>query len=286
MKPIVKLSFLAALAGAFTLSSCDGNSGGGEDDILLGKYADVAVKYEILDADSEYRSMEFTESGYAIIEEISDHVLAAPVKSYAPYASTYKMYTYTRSKDLYDVNGFGKVKYENGNLTIDGGDPISVKKDNSTAPSTLSRLYKSWTVKRTIISVKGGKFGSTGIGKTFTGFSPKAITEYIKENGVTVPEGVSEYVVKDITFTAAKTFAINFSAPSKAEPYVGTWNISGTSFSYDLGDLFGDSVINSEANGTIDLAKDGKTCTVVIKGKFTAGGSDYTTEIELELTAA
>ena len=282
MKSVYKVALLAVAAGVFTLVSC-GDKGGKEDAVVLAPHIDEAVKIVFAETDYEtakLASIEFTEGGYAIVEKIGIKGSGIARKKVASYVD---VLGYTYSNGVYNVNTFGKVKLNGKKVSINDGSEYTVTTPGRSVPTTLNPLLKSWKVSRAILSVKGGDFGSTGIGKTFNGFSIKEITEYIASNGVTVPEGLSSLVVKDITFTGQGTFVINFTS---GDPYVGSWKLSGTSFSYNLSNSDGDSILNGSANGSIDLSKDGKSCEVEIKGEFTAGGAKYTTEVELELTAS
>ena len=88
------------------------------------------------------------------------------------------------------------------------------------------------------------------------------------------------YRVKNIIITGDNTFVIKF---TEKYPFYGKWNLSGSTFSYDLGDL-GNAIINGKATGTFTFPAY-NTALLDVKATITAGGTTYEGRLELTLKA-
>lgn len=281
MKLISKSLFITALAACTAFVSC----GGGSDDpeIKDGKFVDMAAKYDLVDpvplASTELKSIEFTTDGRALLVEEADKE-----------SVRISEFTFTKAGNgTYSINGFGTVKVNGTSLTITpAGSSTVTRSSNVTVTGSGVRtadkqFFHTWKVSRSIIVVKGGNVNIGG-GKTFNGLNAKEIADYIASQGVTIPDMdiISGYTVKTITLSPAGTIAIEFTTP--ANNYLGSFNLSGKSFSYTMSIGQGNSFINVNASGTAEIKK-GK-CEIVINGTFTAGGTTYTTNVELTLQPA
>ena len=283
MKTITKIILIAASCAA--MAACGGK---GDDGIPEGKYADKAASYDltsdlVLSDGTSLTDIEFTGDGEAIITKESGTIKKATITTY-DFSST------KSTKGTYTVKGFGTVEVDGTNLTItEGGKklgPVSanVKLIDSGLRNADKQFFHTWKVDRTILLVKGGTFGTVGVGKTFDGCNATAIANYIKDQGVTIEDidTISGYSVKTITLSPTGTIAIEFSNPDNN--YLGTWGYSGGAFRYAMTIGVNNSIINTNATGTATIK--GKKAELVIKGTFTVNGVTYDTQVEFTLSVA
>lgn len=293
MKKTFKFALAAMAAAAMTLSCTPTTTEEKEvaEPLETPEYAEVAQKIEFAkDNTLGLRSIEFTESGLAIIERIQG------VKSDPTERVIIEVRTYTYNGNVFTITEFGTVTVttsgSNTTATVTGSDgkpvsePVTVpEKQDGTG---IEALCRTWVVEETSITIKGGSFSSAGIGRTFQGCNVDAIAEYAKENGVNITEQIVGYKVKSISYTATGTFLIDFES---AEDFKGEWKLGGfkadangvftSSFDYELDYELGNSIINANATGNI-VIKDPK-CVVTINGAISSGSTTYTTAIEFVL---
>lgn len=293
MKKTFKFALAAMAAAAMTLSCTPTTTEENEvaEPLETPEYAEVAQKIEFAkDNTLGLRSIEFTESGLAIIERIQG------VKSDPTERVIIEVRTYTYNGNVFTITEFGTVTVttsgSNTTATVTGSDgkpvsePVTVpEKQEGTG---IEALCRTWVVEETSITIKGGSFSSAGIGRTFQGCNVDAIAEYAKENGVNITEQIVGYNVKSISYTATGTFLIDFET---AEDFKGEWKLGGfkadangvltSSFDYELDYELGNSIINANASGNI-VIKDPK-CVVTINGAISSGSTTYTTAIEFVL---
>jgi|GEM_PF-6707006 len=302
MKKAFKFALAAMAAAAMTLSCTPTTTEEKEvaEPLETPEYAEVAQKIEFAkDNTLGLRSIEFTESGLAIIERIqgvTPQACIQVVKSDPAERVIIEVRTYTYNGNVFTITEFGTVTVttsgSNTTATVTGSDgkpvsePVTVpEKQEGTG---IEQLCRAWVVEETSITIKGGSFSSAGIGRTFKGCNVDAIAEYAKENGVNITEQIVGYNVKSISYTATGTFLIDFES---AEDFKGEWKLGGfkadangvltSSFDYELDYELGNSIINANATGNI-VIKDPK-CTVTINGEITNGSTKYTTAIEFVL---
>ncbi len=295
MKKTFKFALAAMAAAAMTLSCTPTTTEENEvaEPLETPEYAEVAQKIEFAkDNTLGLRSIEFTESGLAIIERIQG------VKSDPTERVIIEVRTYTYNGNVFTITEFGTVTVTtsgstttatvtttgNNGETVTGGVTVPEKQEGT----GIEQLCRTWVVEETSITIKGGSFSSAGIGRTFQGCNVDAIAEYAKENGVNITEQIVGYNVKSISYTATGTFLIDFES---AEDFKGEWKLGGfkadangvltSSFDYELDYELGNSIINANASGNI-VIKDPK-CVVTINGAISSGSTTYTTAIEFVL---
>ena len=279
---------LVAACAALALVSCTKENGKQEVKFAAPEYSNKAVKVKINDSSTSIdlngksvSDIEFTESGYAVIATTAvkaddDVIVVAP-------------YTYENGE--YVIEGFGKVKIENGKIivtTASGTVTVNVTITNTETPSEGSQewnLCRAWTVADFKIAVKGGTLGSNGVGKLFTNPTMAAVKAFLVENKVNIPSDVEieNYDIVDVNFTKQNTFFINF---KKADPFVGVWDVSARGFHYDL-TTGGNYIFNGEADGKISFEKRNNVdyCIFTVTGVIENGNDRYTSEITLSLKA-
>ncbi|MCR5519072.1 MAG: hypothetical protein K6F21_01955 [Bacteroidales bacterium] len=294
MKLYSKILLVAvATVSALAMVSCNKDNGKDEAEATFEapEYADAAKTVTITDSQNavsidgqEVSEFEFTESGYAVI------TLNKKTKADSENGVIIAPYTY--SNGVYTIEGFGTIKIENGKLvvTTNSGNTVTVTAtvSESTTPSEGStewNLCRAWTLVDFKISVKGGSLGSTGVGKLFTNPKMSVIKAWLVEQKVNIPEDVvlENYDVVDINFTSNGTFFINF---SKADPFVGAWDIKSNSFHYELSSG-GNYIFNGSADGNISFKKENNidVCVFTVNGEIVNGNDKYTSEIVLTMKA-
>jgi len=293
MKFYSKILLVAVAAiSALAMVSCNKDNGNDEVEATFEapEYAEAAKTVTITDSETtvsidgqEVKEVEFTESGYAVISfnkktkaESDSDVIVAP---------------YTYSNGVYTIEGIGTVKIENGKLVVttsEGTITVTATVSNTTTPpqgSTEWNLCRAWTLVDFKISVKGGSLGSTGVGKLFTNPKMSVIKAWLQEQKVNIPEDIvlEDYDVVDINFTSNGTFFINF---SKADPFVGEWDINSNKFEYELS-TGGNYIFNASAEGSISFKKENNVdvCVFTVNGEIENGNDKYTSEIVLTMKA-
>ena len=118
--------------------------------------------------------------------------------------------------------------------------------------------------------VEGGK---VSLGKEFIGLNFQEIAIALRKAGADFTdkdiESFNGYTVGEIIFTGANTLTRAFSG---AIPFYGTWNLSGTSFNWQLEDS--NAMISGQASGTICFPFD-KKCELSVKGTIQDGTMSY-----------
>lgn len=194
----------------------------------------------------------------------------------------------------YNVEGVGKFEIigstiqftpagSSSSITVNG----ATVKDIVAGSDLIANMSRSWTVSSSIISVKGAALGSAGIQKKIDGtldlYEFATWAEGLNK-GISFSDKdkkeLSGYRVKNIIITGDNTFVIKF---TEKYPFYGKWNLSGSTFSYDLGDL-GNAIINGKATGTFTFPAY-NTALLDVKATITAGGTTYEGRLELTLKA-
>ena len=288
MKLYSKILFVAAAMCAVTLVSCNKEKGGEteEAEFKAPEFVDAAKKIVVSDvvptAEKQVKEIEFTEGGYAIITY---------VKTKADTEEEVEVLPYTVQNSEYNIPGFGKVKIEGNNVTIttDAGATVTVTAtvtDTETPQegTTEFNLYRAWVLYDLKVSVSGGDL-KTGVGKLFTyPVTMAKIDSWLKEQKVSVPDDVTitDYDVKDISFTKEGTILVNF---SKADPFVGVFKLNGKNFHYDLKGGVSNYVFNGSADGSVDFYREDNVdyCAWTILGEIKNGNKTYKSEIDFTL---
>ena len=291
---------VAALSTAVFVSCNKNNDPYGDDDNYVAQpveaptYADQAVVVDLSAAPvttnkgDKIKSIEFTESGYAIItKESSSQVAPSAFTKASDNDESTTVTTYTFSNGVYDVLGFGKVEIKGATVTITAtgtGDDAPSENYNGAAEinsgNSTNDVYSSWKIYSTNVVVKGS---GVSVDHLFEGSKAASLYEmakYINEKKhVIEADDFKSYDIESVTLTKNGTFLVKFKG---AKPYVGSYNLSGKSFSYKL-DVEGNFALNAEANGSIEIDKTSNLCVLDINGKFTYNNDSYTTKITLKL---
>lgn len=277
-----RFTIMLAIAAAAMLAavSCTEKNTKNEECILKEPvYAAVAAKYEFTEpvviGASTIKSIEFTESGYAIITK-----LVPNVKAENEYREEVEVTTYSLNENGgYQVQGLGEVKTEDQALTI--GEQSYPARLTEQAPinDDTKDLCRTWVISETTLSLKGGSLGNTAIGKLFRHGKVDEMVAWARDHNVKVGE-VHGYNVVDITFTKAGTFLVNFES---VEPFSGHWELNGTEFTYDtptIQDIFN----NASAHGAVVPLPNGYMLTAT--GSAEHGGEMYEATVEITLAPA
>lgn len=227
------------------------------------------------------KSLEFTESGYAIIT----------TDKYALKSSndgeTTTVTTFTYNAGVYDVLGFGKVEIKGATVTITAtgtGDDAPSENYNGAAEinsgNSTNDVYSSWKIHSTNVVVKGNGISVDHLFEGSKASSLYEMAKYINEKKQVIKaEDFVDYAIESVTLTKNGTFLVKF---SKAKPYVGDFKLSGKSFSYKL-NVEGNFALNAEATGSVEIDSKTNLCVLVINGQFSYNNDSYTTKVTLNL---
>ena len=275
MKRIIALLFIAALAAA-AITSCRKDDSVKEDVIVLEEpaFAQNAAKYTFVEpvtvGESLVKSIEFTESGYAIITK-----LVSVTKADIEYVEVTEIVPYSVSEQgTYQVESVGEVIPAEGSLVIaEQSYPATVEVASEEVDNT--DIYRTWTVEAVDISVrKDGE--SVGVGKIFRHGNLDLIADWVIEKGYDISD-IEGYNIVDVTLTKLGTLLVNF---EESEPFTASITIKDGEFSY-YSNQIGNSFLNAEATGTVEV-KNGK-CKLAIAGSAENNGNKYRTTVTLTL---
>ncbi len=247
--------------------------------------------------------LETTEAGKVFVDAMIDKDDLIPTEDYSKFKKHKKDAngnllfrvegTFVGSKDKFDIKdkkGTKKVAEvvlkatkasSKMSLTFTvGGESQTVVANVTTAnkPSgLLANLCMSFKVHRTVIDVDG-----VG-GNWWDGCDLVTIAAWLKKNGVNIPDDISGYQVVDITFTANNTVEFSF---KEAQPFYGTYSLSGNKFSYDLTTgQGGNSFLNAKGSGDVSLQYVKNTACLVLKinSSIATSSKTYTGSLEFDL---
>ena len=259
-------------AALFSLAACNKDNGNNGSDDNGGLVAPVnaknAIKINLADNELNLKSIELTESGKYIL------AFADPVK--ATIVFRYKTGVYTVNGQTFNLKGYGTAEIHDDYVVVKpDGYPTSIKVNLSKGdvyPDTgiYNTLARTWKVDNVRMSVV---LNGNTITVTKNGCDLPAIAAELKQKGVNVNEQlVAGYVVQDVIFTRAKTFAIEFTGK---DPYVGQYNLSSNgSFSYDF-QVPGNDIINGSSTGQATFDNETKQMVVTINATVTNGTSTF-----------
>ena len=185
--------------------------------------------------------------------------------------------SYTYSDGKYKLAGFGTLEITSGSFILlpglTGASSVTCPasfRAMSTSGTLANNTARTWKVMRTYVEVEGGK---VSLGKEFIGLNFQEIAIALRKAGADFTdkdiESFNGYTVGEIIFTGANTLTLAFSG---AIPFYGTWNLSGTSFNWQLEDS--NAMISGQASGTICFPFD-KKCELSVKGTIQDGTMSY-----------
>ena len=165
-------------------------------------------------------SIEFTESGLYAVGTLTRGEL------------NYRMGEYSVAGDVYTLNGYGSVQFDNSNA---GQVEIVVTQDGKpaeTMPATFSRatgtdqLYRGWTIDKTRVTVRGWTTASAD----FKGCNLYEIAQFIRNNGHDAPDDIAPGLeLRSISFTGTEKM---FFAYSDGTGDASEFKYNGSSFTY------------------------------------------------------
>ena len=189
--------------------------------------------------------------------------------------------TYTLSGDF---KGTVEVSGTGTNVTVtvseDGQAAVTVSAE-AEEPASDDTVFRTWTIDNLRIKVTGGDLKDAGVSYTTSnGADLDEIAQYLKDNGVNFnAEEYKGYNIKTITVSGCGGFIVEFTG---AEAYVGSSNVSSTSFSYDFTvGTGGSNLINAKGNGSIGYVKD--ICVLTLNGTIKGETKQYNVVLEFRL---
>ena len=204
-------------------------------------------------------------------------------------------YIYDKDGNIYRLEHFGEVKVSEGHFTLipkfqlvlKAGEPepaaITLPATISTITTTTtvaSNLSRTWKVVDTYISIQGGK-NQVSFSNSFTGCDFHEIGKNCKDMKVSLSDddlaALQGYKVKEIMLEGNNSIIITFDSK---DPYYGSYNANGTSFSWSLNDS--NQLLSASASGTVGFPKNGQV-ELVLNTTVTGGNETYTGTITLRL---
>lgn len=275
-KSLILLALSALMIPAFIACNKDDSKDENAAKFEAPKYQKSAQKLTLKDGD--IKSIEFTESGRYIMEKV---VTKAEESVFFTGTFTVNGTTYTLSGDFkgtVEVSGTGA----NVSVTVseDGQAAVTVSAE-AEEPASDDTVFRTWTIDNLRIKVTGGDLDAAGVSYTTKkGADLDEIAQYLKDNGVNFnAEEYKGYNIKTITVSGCGGFIVEFTG---AEAYVGSSNVSSTSFSYDFTvGTGGSNLINAKGNGSIGYVKD--ICVLTLNGTIKGETKQYNVVLEFRL---
>lgn len=275
-KSLILLALSALMIPAFIACNKDDSKDENAAKFEAPKFQKSAQKLTLKDGD--IKSIEFTESGRYIMEKV---VTKAEESVFFTGTFTVNGTTYTLSGDFkgtVEVSGTGA----NVSVTVseDGQAAVTVSAE-AEEPASDDTVFRTWTIDNLRIKVTGGDLKDAGVSYTTSnGADLDEIAKYLKDNGVNFnAEEYKGYNIKTITVSGCGGFIVEFTG---AEAYVGSSNVSSTSFSYDFTvGTGGSNLINAKGNGSIGYVKD--ICVLTLNGTIKGETKQYNVVLEFRL---
>ena len=272
-KSLILLALSALMIPAFIACNKDDSKDENAAKFEAPKFQKSAQKLTLKDGD--IKSIEFTESGRYIMEKV---VTKAEESVFFTGTFTVNGTTYTLSGDFkgtVEVSGTGA----NVSVTVseDGQAAVTVSAE-AEEPTSDDTVFRTWTIDNLRIKVTGGDLKDAGVSYTTSnGADLDEIAKYLKDNGVNFnAEEYKGYNIKTITVSGCGGFIVEFTG---AEAYVGSSNVSSTSFSYDFTvGTGGSNLINAKGNGSIGYVKD--ICVLTLNGTIKGDTKEYNVVLE------
>ncbi|MBR4233327.1 MAG: hypothetical protein IKR96_02140 [Bacteroidales bacterium] len=275
-KSLILLALSALMIPAFIACNKDDSKDENAAKFEAPKFQKSAQKLTLKHGD--IKSIEFTESGRYIMEKV---VTKAEESVFFTGTFTVNGTTYTLSGDFkgtVEVSGTGA----NVSVTVseDGQAAVTVSAE-AEEPASDDTVFRTWTIDNLRIKVTGGDLKDAGVSYTTSnGADLDEIAKYLKDNGVNFnAEEYKGYNIKTITVSGCGGFIVEFTG---AEAYVGSSNVSSTSFSYDFTvGTGGSNLINAKGNGSIGYVKD--ICVLMLNGTIKGETKQYKVVLEFRL---
>lgn len=275
-KSLILLALSALMIPAFIACNKDDSKDENAAKFEAPKFQKSAQKLTLKDGD--IKSIEFTESGRYIMEKV---VTKAEESVFFTGTFTVNGTTYTLSGDF---KGTVEVSGTGTNVTVtvseDGQAAVTVSAE-AEEPASDDTVFRTWTIDNLRIKVTGGDLKDAGVSYTTSnGADLDEIAQYLKDNGVNFnAEEYKGYNIKTITVSGCGGFIVEFTG---AEAYVGSSNVSSTSFSYDFTvGTGGSNLINAKGNGSIGYVKD--ICVLTLNGTIKGETKQYNVVLEFRL---
>ena len=275
-KSLILLALSALMIPAFIACNKDDSKDENAAKFEAPKFQKSAQKLTLKDGD--IKSIEFTESGRYIMEKV---VTKAEESVFFTGTFTVNGTTYTLSGDF---KGTVEVSGTGTNVTVtvseDGQAAVTVSAE-AEEPTSDDTVFRTWTIDNLRIKVTGGDLKDAGVSYTTSnGADLDEIAQYLKDNGVNFnAEEYKGYNIKTITVSGCGGFIVEFTG---AEAYVGSSNVSSTSFSYDFTvGTGGSNLINAKGNGSIGYVKD--ICVLTLNGTIKGDTKEYKVVLEFRL---
>lgn len=281
MKAIIKWSLVALVILPL---ACSKTKGSEDEDMDMPATKELAqvIKFNkpvAIDAKS-LNSIELTEASRYIIEYD---------QTKADWGTSILYGTYRYSNGTFILQGFGSLKINGNQVTIT---PLSAEGDSIEANATITPITTSddinknacrnWKIGQIIFGMSGGEFGQAGIEKVFNnGINMKEITEWASEYFTISQadiESVSGYSVKEICMTGSGSFVISFSGE---DPFYGSFDITGSTFSFVFDEDDIPFISNGKLNGSISFS--GPTCKIEAAATVVYERETYNATLEMEL---
>lgn len=273
---LILLALSALMIPAFIACNKDDSKDENAAKFEAPKFQKSAQKLTLKDGD--IKSIEFTESGRYIMEKV---VTKAEESVFFTGTFTVNGTTYTLSGDF---KGTVEVSGTGTNVTVtvseDGQAAVTVSAE-AEEPTSDDTVFRTWTIDNLRIKVTGGDLKDAGVSYTTSnGADLDEIAQYLKDNGVNFnAEEYKGYNIKTITVSGCGGFIVEFTG---AEAYVGSSNVSSTSFSYDFTvGTGGSNLINAKGNGSIGYVKD--ICVLTLNGTIKGETKQYNVVLEFRL---
>lgn len=293
---LFKLFTVVALASAL-LVSCNKNEPNNKKQEPVPyetpAFAEVATKVTFTPATAPetkggetIKSIEFTESGYAIILK---------ERTKADDGTNAIVTTYTYEAGIYKILGFGNVEIKGAKVTITQttgttGDDVpsgnyegDATVTTGTGSSDMKDYFCAWEIMTTNAKVDGPGIGFDKLFNTPAVASDLyEIAKYVNEKKKVIDaDEFKGYKVESISLTEAGSIIVKF---ANGVSYVGVIpeGLRSKNFTYEL-DIEGNFMFSAKANGTLDLDKETNILTFVVKGSFKYNSDTYNSEVTLTL---
>ncbi len=237
-------------------------------------------------------SVDLSESSRYVIrfEEASTRaVTGKPVVWTGRYTLRGKAYLLDGIGELELLPADSQVKYRPADgveVCVKGGAEYTVGATITPFPpleGAASNLARNWTVDDTYVIIERTK-DQTTLSKSFEGCDLQQIARYFSANGAGITEGdideLEGYSVTEIYFEGNETIVINFSA---AAPYHGRWNVSDSTFHWELED--GNRLLAAKADGTVAFPDTGHAL-LKVGADVSYGDETYRVTTEFTLSRA
>ena len=235
-------------------------------------------------------SMEFTEAGRYIV---TNKKIIPALTSFSSRANkqiiSYQQGTYTFQSNTYNLADYGTaaINQNKVRVTLLDGRWIEVEfTETEPAPATdiIANMSRSWKVNNVRVSVN---LDGSVVTVTKRGGNLAEIAGELYQKGVDLDvDQVDGYVIDEVTFTRAKTFAIMF---TDKDPYVGEYNLDkNNGFTYDFEGNAGNTFFTTQGDGKVEYNSESKQLVVTLNASIQKknSSSSYSGSVILYLSEA